>query len=111
MPTLNNGRASISDQVPVLDNTLNAYAPDSRVFACPSDNAHLATNTGTSYGWNNALNGLSAAHLYFMTNNGHSSQIPVLSDKQAFHPGLSSGMNILYADGHVSPDLVLGITP
>jgi prepilin-type N-terminal cleavage/methylation domain-containing protein/prepilin-type processing-associated H-X9-DG protein len=105
MPPLAAGRQSITQQVAVIDNTLNAYAPDPRVFACPADNAGLAAATGTSYFWNSALSGHSATNLQFLMFNGQNSEIPVLSDKQGFHPYAANKVNLLYADGHASQDL------
>jgi len=105
MPTLEAGRKSISEDVPVIDNTLNAYVRDPRVFACPADNKGLAAATGTSYLWNNLLNGQSATHLHFFFTNGQNSQIPILLDKEAFHPYEASKVNTLYADGHASQEL------
>jgi len=108
MPTLAAGRQSISQQVPVIDNTLNAYVPDPRVFACPSDNQGLAAATGTSYFWNSAINGQSVAQLHFLlsASAGQNSEIPILSDKEAFHPYTANKVNLLYADGHASQDLI-----
>ena len=37
MPVLKAGRSSKTDDLPVIDNTLNAYAPNAAVFACPAD--------------------------------------------------------------------------
>ena len=42
---------------------------------------------------------------FFSNRNGQSAQIPVLSDKQGFHPYAANKVNILYADGHASQDL------
>jgi prepilin-type N-terminal cleavage/methylation domain-containing protein/prepilin-type processing-associated H-X9-DG protein len=103
MPNLAAGRSSTSQNVPVIDNTLNVYATDPRVFACPADNAGLAASTGTSYFWNSALSGHSATNLHFF--NGTSSEIPVLCDKQGFHPYTANKVNLLYADGHATQDL------
>jgi prepilin-type N-terminal cleavage/methylation domain-containing protein/prepilin-type processing-associated H-X9-DG protein len=105
MPTLQAARQSTADNVPVIDNTLNAYLHDLQVFACPADNQGIAANTGTSYYWNSVLNGQSAAHLQFLLTNGLNAEIPVLSDKQGFHPYAANKVNILYADGHASQDL------
>lgn len=105
MPTLEAGRTSIAQDVPVIDNTLNAYVSDPRVFACPGDTKGIAAATGTSYLWNNALNGQSITHLQFFFSNGQPSQIPILLDKEAFHPYAANKVNILYADGHASQDL------
>jgi prepilin-type N-terminal cleavage/methylation domain-containing protein/prepilin-type processing-associated H-X9-DG protein len=110
MPSLQAGRATTSgtsSNIPVIDNTLNAYARDPRVFACPADNAGLYASTGTSYFWNSAIDGQSTANLHFIfnSNNQHASLIPLLSDKQAFHPYATNKVNLLYADGHASQDL------
>ena len=37
MPTLRAGRAASSDEVPVIDNTLDRYVNEKRVFTCPAD--------------------------------------------------------------------------
>jgi prepilin-type N-terminal cleavage/methylation domain-containing protein/prepilin-type processing-associated H-X9-DG protein len=105
MPTLQAARQSISQNVPVIDNTLNAYARDPRVFVCPGDIQGIAAATGTSYFWNSVLNGQSAAHLQFFSSNGLNSQIPILSDKEGFHPYAANKVNLLYADGHASQEL------
>lgn len=105
MPTLQIGRDSIGQDVPVIDNTFDKYLPDKRVFACPADNKDLATKTGTSYCWNVALNGQAVANLNFLQLATDSSHIPVISDKEGFHPYLQDRVNILYADGHATKDV------
>src|SRR4029077_15954806 len=57
MPTLEAGRRSKAEDLRVIDNTLDGYAGNSRIFACPSDSGGLAAATGTSYYWNVAVNG------------------------------------------------------
>ncbi|MGA3171608.1 MAG: type II secretion system protein [Chthoniobacteraceae bacterium] len=110
MPTLAAGRQSISQNIPVIDNTLNAYARDPRVFACPADNRGIYAATGTSYYWNSVLSGQSTAHLQFFLSKGLNSEIPVLSDKEGFHPYAANKVNILYADGHASQNLTFVTT-
>ncbi len=105
MPTLQIGRDNVSQDVPVIDNTLDKYITDKRVFACPADNKNLATKTGTSYCWNVALNGQAVANLNFLQLATDSSHIPVISDKEGFHPYLQDKVNILYADGHATKDV------
>jgi prepilin-type N-terminal cleavage/methylation domain-containing protein/prepilin-type processing-associated H-X9-DG protein len=105
MPILQSGRKSISENVPVIDNTLNAYVRDPRVFVCPGDTQGIAAATGTSYFWNNALNGQSITNLQFFFSKGVNSEIPILADKQGFHPYAANKVNILYADGHASQEL------
>ncbi|HSI12861.1 MAG TPA: prepilin-type N-terminal cleavage/methylation domain-containing protein [Chthoniobacter sp.] len=105
MPTLQIGRDNISQDVPVIDNTFDKYISDKRVFACPADNKNFATKTGTSYCWNVALNGQAVANLNFLQLATDSSHIPVISDKEGFHPYLQDKVNILYADGHATKDV------
>ena len=105
MPTLKIGRSSINDDVPVIDNTLDKYLPDRRVFACPGDNQGLAIKTGTSYCWNVALNGQAVANLNFLSMVTDTTHIPILADKAGFHPYLDNKVNLLYADGHVTKDV------
>ena len=104
MPTLKAGRASLADDVAVIDNTLDKYIAGKAVFACPADR-RFAAATGTSYIWNNALNGQSLASLNFLKVIDQTGRIPVLGDKEGFHPYIENRVNILYADGHASKDL------
>jgi prepilin-type processing-associated H-X9-DG protein len=105
MPTLQLARSSLNQDVPVIDNTFDKYLNDKRVFICPGDDKNYGVNTGTSYFWNVALNGQAVASLNFLTLATESSHIPILSDKEGFHPYLDNKVNILYADGHVTKDL------
>jgi prepilin-type processing-associated H-X9-DG protein len=105
MPTLQIARDSISQDVPVIDNTLDKYLTDKRVFACPADNKDFAAKTGTSYFWNVALNGQAVASLNFLKMVTDTTHIPILSDKEGFHPYLQDKVNILYADGHATKDV------
>jgi prepilin-type N-terminal cleavage/methylation domain-containing protein/prepilin-type processing-associated H-X9-DG protein len=105
MPVLAAGRASTGEDVQVIDNTLNAYAPNPKIFACPADTLGLAAKSGTSYYWNNALNGQMLGNLNFMNLITDMSRIPILSDKQGFHPYAQNKVNMLYADGHASKEL------
>ncbi len=104
MPTLKTGRAALTDEVPVIDNTLDKYAPVKGVFACPADKTGFAARTGTSYVWNVTLNGQALAALNFLGLTEDHSHIPIMSDKEGFHPYLSDKVNILYADGHATKD-------
>ncbi len=105
MPTLKAGREALTDDVPVIDNTLDKYITDPRVFACPSDKTGFARKTGTSYHWNVSLNGQSVANLNFLGMVSDHSRIPILGDKEGFHPFLEDKINLLYADGHVTKDI------
>ncbi len=105
MPTLKTARAALTDDVPVIDNTLDKYAPAKGVFACPADKTGFAAKTGTSYLWNVTLNGQALAALNFLGLVEDHSHIPVMSDKEGFHPYLADKVNILYADGHATKDV------
>jgi prepilin-type N-terminal cleavage/methylation domain-containing protein/prepilin-type processing-associated H-X9-DG protein len=105
MPQLKTARASLAEDVLVIDNTLAKYISAPGVFACPADKSGFATRTGTSYLWNITLNGQALASLNFLGLAQDLSRIPILSDKEGFHPYLNDKVNILYADGHATKDL------
>ena len=107
MPTLQAGRTDVSADVPVIDNTLNQYTREQGVFACPADRS-IAAQSGTSYYWNPALNGQPLASLRFLVI-ANPSQIPILADKEGFHPYEQNKVNLLYADGHATKDLTFFI--
>lgn len=104
MPTMEAGRRSLDEDVPVIDNTLDPYLDSQEAFACPGDNLGFAATTGTSYFWNTSLNAQSVANLNFF-NIEDRSRIPVLSDKEGFHPYEENRVNILFADGHATREL------
>ncbi len=103
LPMLKAGRTDTSEEVPVIDNTLNQYAPEPRVFACPADRQGIAEKSGTSYYWNVALSGQRLANLRFLVI-ATPSQIPILADKEGFHPFEKNKVNLLYADGHATKE-------
>ncbi len=105
MPMLKTARPSLADDVRVIDTTLDKYAGDKRVFACPADKPGFAAKTGTSYLWNSTLNGQALAALNFLGLVEDHSHIPIMSDKEGFHPYLADKVNILYADGHATKDV------
>ena len=104
-PNLMAGRTSLNQNVPVIDNTLNAYAANPAIYACPADARGLAASTGTSYYWNTALDGQSLVNLNFLKIIEDHSRIPILADKEPNHPYTENKVNLLYADGHVTKDL------
>ncbi|MCX7869411.1 MAG: HRDC domain-containing protein, partial [Terrimicrobiaceae bacterium] len=109
MPVMEAGRSSRDEDVPVIDNTLDAYARDPRVFGCPADN-RLFQKTGTSYFWNSTLskpepqNALRLNFLGLVTDLG---RIPVLVDKEGWHRFSDNRVNHLFADGRVASELRL----
>ena len=109
VPALKAGRKSKSEELPVIDNTLNAYAGDPRIFACPADTLGRAETTGTSYFWNSTLNGQSAVALDFLHLASDPAHIPILSDKDPVHPYEKDHVNVLYADGHATKDLKFSV--
>ena len=91
----------------VLSNQLGSL----KVLRCPSDNAQLFEQTGSSYAWNNLVNGQNADNLRIMTISLQNTIVPLVYDKQSFHAALGSknGVNYLYADGHIRNLLVLPV--
>jgi prepilin-type N-terminal cleavage/methylation domain-containing protein/prepilin-type processing-associated H-X9-DG protein len=75
----------------------------SNIFQCPSDNRGLFELTGSSYAWNNLLNGQDADRLQMFTNAYPLHQIFLVFDKEKFHlaHGDRRAINYLYADGHI----------
>lgn len=104
MPELAAGRRDKSEELAVIDNTLDRYANEPRVFACPADFDHFAEMTGTSYYWNTAINGQALSNLNFLFTTDPT-RIPILADKQGFHLYSENKVNLLYADGHASKEL------
>ncbi|MEM6551528.1 MAG: prepilin-type N-terminal cleavage/methylation domain-containing protein [Planctomycetota bacterium] len=110
LPTLNN-RATLTDPGPALDTLFAPPAfpeitPD--LHRCPADLSGIHTTTGTSYFWNFTLDGQSVDTLFSIAGGPTPtaiSSIPVLSDKEGFHPNLDDRINILYADGHAANNL------
>lgn len=108
MPPLVAARASRDEDVPAIDNTLDGYVDDPGVFACPADRS-LAGTTGTSYFWNSVISGQPVASLNFLSLTGDLSRIPVMLDKEGWHPG--GKVNHLFADGHAGNRLELTTSP
>jgi len=104
-PELAGARNNTSQEVSSIDTVLLPYAGSTNVFACPSDARGLAESTGTSYYWNTALNNQPIASLNFLGIITETSRIPILGDKEGFHPYAGTRVNILYADGHVTKEL------
>ncbi len=97
---------------PAINVVLLPFAT-SNVFRCPSDSQGLFDMTGSSYSWNNLLNGQDADNLKILTNAYPSTQIPVVYDKEKFHivRGDKRAINYLYADGHIKNLMELQSAP
>lgn len=105
MPSLAAGRSSTEEtDKPTLDTTLLPYLDNPGSLCCPSDRQKLHETTGTSYFWNSLLNGQKSSSLRFLLTKDEA-LIPVISDKEAFHKGVGTGVNMLYADGRVEKEL------
>lgn len=106
MPPLAAARADRSEDVAVIDNTLDRYVDNAKVFTCPAGRK-LAETTGTSYFWNSALSGQTVASLNFFGFVTDLSKIPILVDKEGWHRHTEDKVNHLFADGHAANDLRL----
>ena len=93
----------------VLANQLGSI----KILRCPSDLQRLFANTGSSYSWNNLVNGQDADHLQIMTTPVAGVRAPLVFDKAGFHAALGKkhAQNTLYADGHIRNLLTLDLSP
>ena len=108
-PVLEAGRSSRDEDIPVLETELADYVGDSEIFRCPADREEFE-NTGSSYLWNVTQNGARRVRLEFMGEPQPPSRIPLVADKEAWHPGEDSGTNFLYADYSASNRVTFGIS-
>ena len=95
--------APATNALPSPDIVLKIELGNTNVLRCPSDNKLLFEQTGSSYSWNNLLNGQRADDLKVMGMNFQPHAIPVFFDKEGFHAARGPGkaVNYLYADGHI----------
>jgi prepilin-type N-terminal cleavage/methylation domain-containing protein/prepilin-type processing-associated H-X9-DG protein len=91
------------DAPPAVDMVLKDQLGNTNVLRCPSDKLLVYEQTGSSYSWNNLLNGQKDDNLNVMGMHFDPHAIPVFYDKSAFHAarGPGKGVNYLYADGHI----------
>jgi prepilin-type N-terminal cleavage/methylation domain-containing protein/prepilin-type processing-associated H-X9-DG protein len=94
MPELASLRATKADEIPVLEVVLLPYVGSEAAFHCPEDHAIFA-KSGSSYVWNSTQNGLLSSQLVFFGVQGRPDKIPLIIDKEAWHP---NGSNFLFAD-------------
>jgi len=95
LPEIAVGRSSRDEEVPVLETVLMPYVSSPDAFRCPQDRDEYI-NSGCSYAWNSTQSGRRVAQLgFFGIEAIRAEQIPLIADKEAWHP---SGTNILYAD-------------
>ena len=110
MPALQN-RASTTDPVPALDTVLIKVAANPKIFKCPADERKMFETTGTSYFWNFTVNGQRLEQIFSIVGGSDSTQVPLVSDKEGFHPDIKDRINILYADGHATKELKFSVGP
>jgi prepilin-type N-terminal cleavage/methylation domain-containing protein/prepilin-type processing-associated H-X9-DG protein len=94
LPKLAMGRPSRSDDSAVLETVLLPYVEAPDAFRCPQDATEFE-KSGSSYFWNHLQNELPVSRLVFFGIDGRPDKIPLISDKEAWHP---NGTNFLYAD-------------
>lgn len=94
LPSMEAGRASKSENVPVLDVVLLPYVGNPQAFQCPQDAVQFG-KSGSSYLWNSTQNGLHVSKLTFFGISDRPDKIALITDKEAWHP---AGTNFLYAD-------------
>lgn len=94
LPDLAAGRASKTEDVPVLETALLPYLENPESFKCPQDSKEYE-KSGSSYLWNSTQSGQSVSQLSFFGITERPDRIPLITDKEAWHPG---GTNFLYAD-------------
>jgi prepilin-type N-terminal cleavage/methylation domain-containing protein/prepilin-type processing-associated H-X9-DG protein len=112
MPTLEDQGfgSNYQPNLPTIDVVLSNQLGSHRVLLCPSDTIGVFQQTGSSYSWNNLVNGQNADHLQVFATAYPMTIIPLVFDKQAFHAllGTRHAVNYLYADGHIKNLLILG---
>lgn len=88
---------------------LKTYLGNAKLLRCPSDQKEVFETTGSSYAWNNLLNGQPADKFNVLNIPFDPHQMPLMFDKEAFHAarGEGKGVNYLYADGHIKNLLVI----
>lgn len=101
-PTMVAARESREDDVPAIDTVLLEYVGDEFAFQCPSDHEGIFEKTGSSYFWNSLINGQRMGNMDLLGMIRQESGIPIASDKENFHQHVGDGVNVLYADGHVT---------
>ncbi|HEY3860635.1 MAG TPA: type II secretion system protein [Verrucomicrobiae bacterium] len=110
MPVMYDRRATGSPtNLPAMDVVLAPQLGSTQALRCPSDGQQIFQQTGSSYSWNNLVNGENADHLQIMNLSLAMTRIPLVLDKQSFHAALgpSNAVNYLYADGHIKNRLIM----
>ncbi len=125
LPSMSDIFPGVTNLYPGPDQVLSNQLGNLNVLACPSDKWLSDTplpfpqkaptyfaQTGSSYSWNDLLNGEDAEHLSALGLQFDPYQMPLLYDKEKFHiaRGDDKARNFLYADGHMKNLLVIAGT-
>jgi prepilin-type processing-associated H-X9-DG protein len=51
------------------------------------------------------VNGQDITQVFSIAGGSEITQIPLVSDKEGFHPNIKDRVNVLYADGHVDDEI------
>ena len=109
MPQIAAGRKSKGEDAPVLETELASYLANPEAFHCPADHKCYEAS-GCSYLWNSSQSGRHRLQLVFFGKEGNDRRIPLVTDKEDWHPG-ESGVNFLYADLSASSKVEFGVSP
>jgi prepilin-type N-terminal cleavage/methylation domain-containing protein len=109
LPVMRDRSRSTSNDLPSPDLVLSNHLGNVRVLRCPSDSKHVFEDTGSSYAWNNLVNGQDANRMTVLMLEFKPHEIPLMFDKEKFHiaRGEAKAQNFLYADGHIRNLLVI----
>jgi len=116
LPWMSDLYPNVTNRYPGPNQVLANYLGNVHVLHCPSDrwpadkpvtdappgNTYFE-KTGSSYSWNDFLNGQDAEHLTAIGLSFQPHQIPLMFDKDKPHlaRGAAKAKNFLYADGHI----------
>jgi prepilin-type N-terminal cleavage/methylation domain-containing protein len=125
LPSMSDIFPGVTNLYPGPDLVLSNQLGNVNVLRCPSDK-WVSTNklafsqkgptyfeqTGSSFAWNNLLNGQDAEHLSAFGMQFDPHAMPLMYDKEKFHIARGEGkaQNFLYADGHIKNLLVIAGT-
>ncbi|HMP82633.1 MAG TPA: type II secretion system protein [Verrucomicrobiota bacterium] len=103
LPVMRDRAAGATNAFPSVDVVLRDQLGNTNVLKCPSDRDGIFENTGSSYGWNNLLNGQRDDDLHVLGMKFDPHAIPLMFDKEGFHAarGPAKAVNYLYADMHI----------
>lgn len=125
LPWMSDIYPGVTNSFPGPNQVLSNQLANLNVLRCPSDKwssdkplplpqkgPTFFEQTGSSYSWNNFLNGQDAEHLSALGLKFDPHQMPLMFDKEKFHAARGDGkaQNFLYADGHIKNLLVIAGT-